>query len=271
MKTPLLPGRLDRTLPFTPANRNIIGEMAVTQLLMQPGLKRAFGGVYARVDPETLRLARNSILPIIFCLTHSGWWDGHIAFLLHSKVFRRQGYLMMEDHQLARYFFFTWAGVFGINRHDPRKAIAAIEYISEKLKTESGTVLWMFPQGTMVHPEARPINIYGGAANIARRLDECALVPVAVRYEFLLEQAPDAFACVGPPLLVSAGGHLSSREITTRLQAAMTSTADDLRHDIASSNLRAYRRVLEGRGSVNKAWDRVVSAAGRVKSLVVRG
>jgi len=267
MTNPILPRRRDKRLPFIPANKNILGEWLVTRVLLVPALKRAFGGVYAYVDPISVKLRTDKSLPVIFCLTHSGWWDGHVAYLLNKQVFKRDSYLMMEDHQLARYFFFTWAGVFGVNRDDPRKAFASIEYITHILEQEPGAVLWMFPQGRMVHPEMRPLGIYGGAANIARRLEKCLLVPVAIRYEFIMDQAPDVYVRVGRPLLISAENMLSAKDLTVRLDEAMTRTADELRSDIASHNLKAYRRVLSGRGSVNKLWDGVLKRAGKAKKL----
>ena len=265
MTIPLLPRRRDKSLPFIPANKNLIGERLVTRLLMLPALKRAFGGVYAYVDPGSLSLRADTSLPVIFCLTHSGWWDGHIAYLLNTQVFKRGPYLMMEDHQLARYFFFTWAGVFGVSRDDARKALASIEYITGILKQEPGSALWMFPQGRMVHPEMRPLGIFGGAANIARRLERCALVPVAIRYEFLMEQAPDVFVRVGPPLLVGSDNVLPAKVLTTGLDSAMTGTSDQLRSDVAAYNIEAYRRLMSGRGSINKLWDGVLRIAGKAK------
>ena len=38
-------------------------------------------------------------------MTHSGWFDGHIAFILNERVFHYDGYMMMEEVNLARYFF----------------------------------------------------------------------------------------------------------------------------------------------------------------------
>ena len=269
MTTPLLPRRRDKTLPFTPANKNLLGEWLVTRVVV-PMLKRAFGGVYAYVDPGSVRLRTETSLPVVFCLTHSGWWDGHVAYILNKRIFKRDSYLMMEDHQLARYLFFTWAGMFGVSRDDPRKAFASIEYITRILEQEPGTALWMFPQGRMVHPEMRPLGVYGGAANIARRLEKCALVPVAIRYEFIMDQVPDVYSRVGHPLLTTPG-NTPAKDLTAQLDDAMTRTADELRGDVAGDNLKAYRRLLSGRGSINKLWERVLGVAGKAKKQGIPG
>ena len=241
-------------LPFIPASKNVLGEWLVTRLVVEPALRRAFGGVYLHVDRATLRLRGRPPFPVIFCATHSGWWDGHTAYIINKKVLRHDGYLMMEEVNLRRYPFFTWGGVFGIDRHDARKAIASIEYVTRLLKEGEGNALWMFPQGTMRHPDARPLRVYGGAAHIARRLGRCALVPVAIRYDFLLDQAPYAFARIGPPIQVGLE-QVRTRDLTAQLAAAMTEAADRLRADVLDYNTQPYRRILAGRRSINELWD----------------
>jgi 1-acyl-sn-glycerol-3-phosphate acyltransferase len=163
----------------------------------------------------------------------------------------------------------TWAGVFGIDRHDPRKALASIEYIVGILSERPNAALYMFPQGTITHPDRRPLGLYGGVGNIARKLPKCAVLPVAVRYEFLLEQAPDILVRIGAPLRFDMGRErLSSAQVNARIEDAMTATTDSLHADIVAGELQAYRRVLRGRGSVNRAWERVTGAVGRVRALL---
>ena len=183
---------LQGTADFHRANKNAPGGWAVYNLLLLGGFKRAFGGLYVHLGRETARLRGDSPYPVIFCMTHSGWYDGHIAAILDRRIFRHDSYLMMEQVNLARYFFFTWMGVFGIDRDNARNALASIEYIAGVLREDHGRgkALWMFPQGTMRHPDRRPLELFGGVANIARRVGVCAIVPVAIRYDFLMEQAP---------------------------------------------------------------------------------
>jgi hypothetical protein len=179
-----------------------------------------------------------------------------MAYILNKCVFRRDAYLMMEEAQLARYSFFTWAGAFGVDKHDAHNALESVRYITTIVSERPNSALWIFPQGEMSHPDARPIRAYGGAANIARRLGDCALVPVAFRYDFLREQAPDAFANVGAPLLVN-WEKAQPVNLTAHLTEALTSTADELHESVTLHNLVSYRRLLKGRASVNTNWDRV--------------
>ncbi len=254
---------------FHKANKNPAGNWAVHNLLLKRGLKKAFGGVYARIDPAALKLQRKAPYPLIFCLTHSGWFDGHLAAILNERVFKHDPYLMMEEPNLARYWFFTWAGVFGIDRDDPRNALASIEYITGILAEGKNRTLWMFPQGTMRHPDERPLKLFGGVANIARRVGKCAIIPVAIRYDFMMEQAPDAYVRIGAPITFDpAENTVSSRQLTDQLREAMEAQADQLHAEISAYNKDGYRLILGGRGSINKKWDSVVRVFARVKRLV---
>jgi 1-acyl-sn-glycerol-3-phosphate acyltransferase len=252
------------TSSFHRANKNLPGEWVVYHLLLVAGLKRAFSGLYVAVDPATLRLRGRTRYPVIFCMTHSGWFDGHIAAVLNKRIFRHDAYLMMEEPNLSRYFFFTWAGVFGIDRDHTRNALASILYITDILKGGPNRALWMFPQGIMRHPDARPLELFGGAANIARRVGRCYIVPVAVRYDFTVDQAPGAFVRIGPPILFDANAGpdgLGSSELTERLRLTMEAEADQLHQDVAAYRTNIYKRILAGRGSVNKGWDVVMRVA----------
>ena len=119
---------------FHRANKNALGGWVAQTLLVKPALRRAFGGVYASIHPAALRLRRLEGYPVIFCMTHSGWFDGHLAFVLNDRVFHYDAYLMMEEANLARYFFFTWMGVFGVDRDNVRSALASIDYICDILR-----------------------------------------------------------------------------------------------------------------------------------------
>lgn len=241
---------------FRRASKNPVGGWLVEKLLLTPSLKRAFGGVYAYIDPATLRLRTDKSCPLIFCVTHSGWYDGHIAFVLNDRIFRRDGYLMMEDVNLARYFFFTWLGVFGVDRDNVRNALASIDYISGILREGENKALYMFPQGAMHHPDERPLKLYSGVATIARKVGRCALVPVAIRYDFVMEQAPVAFIHVGQPIAVDADkSPVNAKVLVNLLIDALTADADRLHADVSTYNCQPYRRLMSGRGSSNKIWD----------------
>jgi hypothetical protein len=252
-------------LPFLPARKNRLVYSIAGRVLVIPQLKRAFGGVYVRVERPALQLRRPAPCPVIVCATHSGWWDGHMAYIINERVFHHDGYMMMDNVFLKRLWFFTYTGIFGIDRDDPRKIMASMRYITHLLQEQPNRALWVFPQGTMRHPDARPIAIYGGAAGVARRLGRCVLVPVALRYDFFMEQYPVACACIGSPIMVDMRSEpVTTRGLTARIAEAMTRTADRLREDVVAYDLRRYRRILSGRRSIDKALADVLDALSRM-------
>jgi len=262
---------LDTKEVFHKANKKPLGEWAVNRLLMQPALSRQFGRVYLYCDPESLRLRDEPQTPILICCTHRSWWDGYMTGELNRALFKRDGYLMMEEVNLARYPFFTWIGVYGVDRDDPRKALASIEYTVQLLTEQPNRAVCIFPQGTITHPDTRPLGIFGGVGHIAKRLGKCAIVPVALRYDFRMDQAPDAFAMVGPPIcLDNSIERFSAKEITEQLEHVMSENDDALHADLMKSamyndRLRGYKRIRAGRGSSSKAWDSFLRMVGLTK------
>ncbi len=208
---------------------------------------------------------------MIICSAHTSWWDGYVTGEVNRALFKRDGYLMMEEVNLARYPFFTWIGVYGVDRDDPRKALASVEYTVQLLTEKPNRAVCIFPQGTITHPDTRPLGVFGGVGHIAKRLGKGAVVPVALRYEFRMDQAPDAFARAGPPICIdNQVESFSSREFTERLERAMSENDDALHADLMRSQmyndrLRGYRRILAGRSSSSKAWDSFLKIVGVAK------
>jgi hypothetical protein len=65
---------------------------------------------------------------------------------------------------------------------------------------------------------------------------------------------------------------MTSRELTARLTESMARTADELRADVLAFNreperIRAYRRILQGRGSINQLWDSFLKTTSKFKSI----
>jgi 1-acyl-sn-glycerol-3-phosphate acyltransferase len=259
---------------FHKANKNPLGEWVINRLLIQPGAARAFGGVYAYCEPKALDLRSRPELPVVFSSTHTGWWDGYMAGFLNRRIFQRDAYLMMEEVNLARYWFFTWIGVFGVDRDDPRRALASVEYTVQLLTEQQNRAIWMFPQGTITHPDARPLGLFGGVGHIVKRVGRCAIVPVALRYDFRMDQAPDAFARIGEPMVVDMKAErISAKDLTHSLDLAMSENDDRLHEDLLTSRmyndrLPGYRRILTGRGSANRLWDGALRAVGRARDAI---
>jgi len=239
-------------LPAIPARRGRIGAALVYWALVRWAVWSHFDRVWLKVVGP---LPHPSDGPLIVYLTHPAWWDGYMCFLLDRLVLRErfEGYLMMEESELRRYRFFTWAGCFSVDRHDPRSAARSVAYIGRLLAERPDRSLYIFPQGVLTSTDRRPLAIYPGLAHVARRAGGTTLWPVALRYEFRGEQHPEAFIRAGPAHYAPAGA--GTRALTNEVEYRLTAAADALRDEVVAGQLVGYHALLRGRPGANRLFD----------------
>ncbi len=235
-------------LPRFPARKSPLHEAAIYRLLVRPSLRRTFHRI-AISAPHGEDWSR---LPTIFYASHVSWWDGYMAFFLCDERWRIEGYLMMEEPQLARYRFFQRCGCFSVDRHDPREGMRSVAYAASLLRPAPGRALWIFPQGAIAPVDRRPLQTYAGAAYVARRCGPVRCVPVALRFEFFGEQRPEALIRLGPPHIVEDG---DTRELHAEMDRRLLTEVDSLREDVIAGITASYQTALVGRGSINVLWD----------------
>lgn len=237
-----------------PARKFPLGKKFVWWLI-DSSLRKHFDRVFLRLRGE--RSDELRALPIIVCANHSSWWDGYLATLVERSL-GVDTYLMMEEAQLRRYFFFAWAGCFSVDRHNARSALQSLQYAARLLKQKPGRMVWLFPQGEIFPNDLRPLVFYNGASYLARMTAPVLLYPVATRIEYQAEQRPDLFISVGEPLRVDAevtraAGFLKSS--TKQLEELVTAELDLLRADINARDLDSFTRIMRGRSSTNRIFD----------------
>lgn len=199
-------------------------------------------------------------LPLIACANHFSWWDGYVAKLVERQL-KTDAYLMMEEAQLRRYFFFTWVGCFSVNRQDARSAMQSLQYAAHLLKEKPRRMLWLFPQGEISPNDRRPLVFFSGAAHLARMTSPVLLCPVATRIEFLAEQRPDLFISLGEPIEIATEetrtpGFLKT--CTKQLETAVTAELDQLRADIIGGDYSDFKLLMKGKASTNRIYDAVL-------------
>lgn len=211
---------------------------------MRRALRRRFAGVLARGLEHAAALQPGRA--VLVCANHSNWWDGFVARLVGERIQRLTGknqrYLMQDETHLRRYPFFGACGVFGI---DQRRPSAGLRY-SAKLLKEPHTQLWMFPQGTLL-PVTAPLEIRDGAAFLAR-LAGTQVLPVAIRYEWLIESKPTILVDIGPPL---SGCGCATADIRHAMQLLLEAP----RRDLLRHATPGYEALLAPRMSINRVWD----------------
>jgi 1-acyl-sn-glycerol-3-phosphate acyltransferase len=241
-------------LPAIPARRNRPGEALIYWVLVRSAVWSHFNRVWLQVEGPLPHPADG---PLIMYPNHPSWWDGYMCFLLTRKVLGGcfEAYLMMEEPELRRYRFFSWAGCFSVDRADPRSAARSVAYISRLLAEGRTRALVIFPQGAIAPNDRRPLDVYSGAARIARGAGGATLWPIALRYEFGGEQRPEAFIRAGP--MHHAPADADTRALTAEVARRLTTAADALRDDVTNGRLDGYRVLLHGRAGVNRLWDAV--------------
>jgi len=236
-------------LPRLPARKNRLIEAAIYRAMVRPSLRRTFH----RIAIAAPHGEDWSGLPTLFYANHPSWWDGWIAFFLFDERWRMEGYLMMEEPQLRRYRFFQRCGCFSVDRHDAREAMRSVGYAATLLRDRPGRALWIFPEGE-IGPNGRPLRTYTGAAHIARRAGRVRCVPVALRFEFLGEQRPEALIRIGPAHIVEQG---DTKALHADMDRRLVEQLDHLHADVISGATTAYTTALRGRTSIDAWWDRV--------------
>lgn len=191
--------------------------------------------------------------PLILYATHGSWWDAALSIVLSLRQFDLDAYGMMEYKQLHRYPFFRRIGMFSVVREDPSSALRSIRYAASVLRA-TGRTLWMFPQGTLVHQDSRPLVLEPGLGILARAIQPVWLCPVAFRYDLLREQRPDALVAIGQPQRWE-GGLWSARDAVADASAHLTALADEVRAEAQVEQLDAYSVFYRGRRSMEKRYD----------------
>jgi len=198
--------------------------------------------------------ARHAKNPSIIYANHSNWWDGLAAFYLSEKLWNIDAYVMMDIEQMQKYRFFKRIGAFSVNRNNPKEAMESVEYAVSLLQS-TNRVLWIFPQGVMQPNDFRPIKFYSGISKIVQKLGEVNLLPVTLRYEFLMEQRPELFISIGKAKTFNSG--VDTKELTGTLNDKLIGELDALKNKIINSELDGFKIILQGKQSRNKTVDKV--------------
>jgi 1-acyl-sn-glycerol-3-phosphate acyltransferase len=181
--------------------------------------------------------------PSIFFANHSSWWDGLVAFQISQSI-KADSFIMMEEKQLKKLFFFRKLGAFSVVRENPREAVKSLNYAINLLKENRTRTLWIFPQGKILPNDARPIRFYNGISRIIGNLENCVVSPLAVRYEFLGDYKPDIFVKIGQPETFKSADVTKSKDLTEKFENDLTELLDELKHDVASTKTINYKNIV---------------------------
>jgi 1-acyl-sn-glycerol-3-phosphate acyltransferase len=211
--------------------------------------------------------------PVLFVANHTNWWDGFLSCLVSGGLglgFR----VLMEERNLARYRAFLRIGALPIRRTTPQERWADLE--AARAHLVPGVSLWVYPQGER-RPAAEPVGAAAGGRPLERGAAQLALAaaagrggpvrlcPVAFRYVFLSESAPEAFILLGEPWTVEGAGPVASvrrRALGDEIERRLAAAVAELDARLAAEAVADFAPLVPGRLSINKRMDRVRHAMG---------
>jgi 1-acyl-sn-glycerol-3-phosphate acyltransferase len=186
------------------AARHVCGFDATFSRYVRWLLRRSFRGIW---------VCRDASFPLdgfVAISNHASWWDGLIPYAVQGAIAPDVPFfLMMDESQLRRYWFFRYAGAFSVDAGSPRDSARSIAYAGDRAAGGGG--VWIYPQGRL---ESRdPQRLHRGYVHAARRAQKPVVV-VALRLAFLESQRPDAFVDIAPALSVH-DANLDARALET--------------------------------------------------------
>lgn len=178
--------------------------------------------------------------PLVIYCNHSSWWDGLVIFEISRRA-KLNSFVMMEEKQLKNLFLFRKLGAFSVIRENPREAVMSINYAANLLKEKQDRVIWIFPQGEILPNDVRPLEFYNGISRIVEKVENCYLLPIAMRYEFFGDFKPEALVKIGEAELVESA---NPKDLTKNLAEKLTKLLDELKQDIVNNRLENYENLL---------------------------
>ncbi len=189
---------------------------------------------------------------VVLLANHSSWWDLFYVHFLNQTI-PLDGYGMMEHFNLTRFGFFRRIGAYSVDRTDPASVRESMDYTIELLARPRAGV-WIFPQGSILGNDVRPIEFQGGLRVLLKRAKRLRVVPVAFRYEFWQDERPEALVRFGEPTWVDA---TERRSLIESWQQRLTAEIDALKADSLAQDASRFRVLLEGKGSINESFARI--------------
>lgn len=242
------------------SNNPLLRQIIYNTIVKLP-TRNMFHRVWVRQNPN---LPKIGALPILLYVNHTSWWDGYMISVLMHELWRpAMSSLMVEAETLRKYSFLRYLGAFGVDRENPRDGIAAIQYAVAGLNRQPYGVVAIFPQGKFYHPEVRPLHFYNGVGLIAKQAvattGACALVPLALRYEFVREQKPEAFLHIGTPTFINNAHpiHNNAKALTAHMEQTLIAEMDILRADCVAYRFDSFSSLLSGNMGIQQWWDTV--------------
>ena len=192
--------------------------------------------------------------PLIVYCNHPSWWDPMTGIFLARHFWPdRNHYWPIDAVMLRKYRFFAKLGFFGVEKDSVRGAASFLRTAQAALVADGpargNACLWVTAGGDFQDVRARPVHVKPGVTHLARRLDACVILPLAIDYTFWSEKTPEALLAFGPPIDVT------ERPTVETLRDALTATMDDLAAAAVSRDPARFTTLLHGAAGTSVVYD----------------
>lgn len=186
----------------------------------------------------------------IYVANHCSFWDGIVLYHLLRRRRPQAAYCMIDEAQVREHPFFRRVGGFSVRRGDGRDALRAIDYAAGLLGASPCAVV-VFPQGEIRPADERPMRFERGVARLIRAAPQARVLPVALRYEFWLEQRAEAMVLLGQEMSL---GRASAETILSMLEMWLRGGVRTLA-DHGAQHRPGDEVLLHGRRSISRWKD----------------
>lgn len=194
--------------------------------------------------------------PVVYFMNHSSWWDGLFAVSCGEANFARGS--LCDDGGAAnfrQYAFFRKLGAYSINKDSASGVRTSLQYTNELLF--AGKRVWIFPQGEILHQEARPIQFRPGIGLVLRRFPQAIAVPVTLCHGMVQHDLPEISMKAGLPI-VEDWKTWKSEEIAHRLGCVLEQQLNDHRATLirlGQGSLPDAQPLIRGIRSTSEKYD----------------
>lgn len=219
--------------------------------------RRHFGGVHLAHDGLPPAAGDE---PLVVYSNHPGWWDPLVYLLLADRFYPdRHAYGPMDAVELDRFRFFRRLGVFGV---ESGTLAGARDFLATSLAVlaQRRSTLWITAEGRFTDPRRRPVELAGGLAHLARRLDRGLIVPLAIEYVFWDQRLPEALLRFGEPIALRPGSADDTSTWRRRLARGLEESLDALAKISIGRDPRRFETLIggdAGTGGIYDSWTRL--------------
>ena len=226
-------------------------------------LENRFFALRYKGEENFLELDEN--IPTIAFAPHTNWWDGIVGYNICTRIFNTEIRLMVEE--LNRFPLLRRAGAFPVNKKSPQASMKALQYSVEVIE-DLNNVLYLFPQGIIKPPNARPIEFQTGLAYIAqkaaKKYGKVNLVPIGVNYFFLRADKPEVMVEIGD-IITLDHDQIDRKDFSHYLAQILEHTCDRQNLDISEGKLKGYKTLFQQK----LKWYRKIEQ--RLKKIEIQG